>query len=176
MLHFRTRIYRGKTCEQRFWSKVNKTPGQGPQGECWIWTAYCNKDGYGQLGFGSLVTSAHRVSYELVHGPIGNTYTDCILHRCDNPPCVNPDHLFIGTRIDNVADMNSKGRAAGAPGLQNGRVILTPEQVAEIRSSNATNVALGIKYGVAPTTISAARRGRNWQPKSLEGLQDGSKL
>ncbi len=163
MKYFKGHAFCGLTPEERFWLHVDKTPGHGPEGECWIWTAYCNKHGYGQIGFSTLVTGAHRVSYELVHGPIGNTYVDCVLHTCDNPPCVNPDHLFMGGRPDNIVDMTEKGRLADFKGTLNGRHVLTEEEVRRIRVSGRTNVKLGIQYGVAPTTISAIRSGRNWK-------------
>lgn len=76
-----------------------------PSGACWIWTGPTNNHGYGRFG-GSRY--AHRVSYQLAHGPIPPGMV--VLHRCDNPPCVNPDHLSLGTQRDNVRDMVTKGR------------------------------------------------------------------
>lgn len=163
MEFFKKRRFRGSTPEERFWKRVDKKHGHGPNGDCWIWLASCNKNGYGQVQFSDLSTSTHRVSYELVHGPIGNNYVDCVLHSCDNPPCVNPDHLFMGGRKDNVADMVSKGRMAGAKGEKNCKDVLTEAQVMEIFKSDASNVDLGEEYGVAPTTISAIRTQRNWK-------------
>ena len=86
----------------RFWDKVDKT------GECWIWTASKNKKGYGRFGFGSRAQLAHRVSWLLSNGEIPDGMLAC--HTCDNPPCVNPSHLWLGTQKDNVVDMSSKGR------------------------------------------------------------------
>ncbi len=163
MLFFRNHIFRGITGVERFWRRVDKTPGHGPKGECWLWLGYTNKDGYGHVGFSDLVTAVHRVSFELVHGPIGNNYVDCVLHTCDNPPCVNPDHLFLGSRANNIEDMTEKGRLADFKGTLNGRHVLTENEVRSIRRSGGTNVKLGRKYGVAPTTISAIRNGRNWK-------------
>lgn len=97
---------RTRSLAARFWAKVNKTP------TCWLWTANRLPKGYGVINVGGRAGSqqlAHRVSWELHFGPIPDGLW--VLHRCDNPPCVRPDHLFLGTVQDNVDDMVTKGRA-----------------------------------------------------------------
>ena len=91
---------------KRFWSKVNKTDG------CWEWTAYLNKQGYGRYGIGSNVYRAHRLAFEEAYGPIPEGMFVC--HKCDNPSCVRPDHLFLGTNSDNLKDCSAKGRHPNA--------------------------------------------------------------
>lgn len=87
----------------RFWKHVDTS------GDCWTWTAYRNVYGYGVVGVrGSRTMLAHRAAYELAVGPIPAGYR--ILHTCDNPPCVNPAHLWVGTQLDNIADRQAKGR------------------------------------------------------------------
>jgi len=88
--------------KQRFWSKVDKS------GDCWEWTASRLPAGYGRFAVNGQMTTAHRVSYELKYGPIPTGLH--VLHKCDNPPCVTPDHLFLGTQQDNMRDKISKGR------------------------------------------------------------------
>lgn len=91
------------TLPERFWSKVEKAEG------CWLWTAYRDDDGYGSIRVGRKAELAHRVAWWLTNGPIPPGLH--VLHRCDRPECVNPDHLFLGTQLDNVVDMYRKGRA-----------------------------------------------------------------
>lgn len=93
---------RGGSVESRFWSKVQKTD------DCWLWRATRFPKGYGQIKIKGRRRLAHRVAWELTNGPIPDGLQVC--HHCDNPPCVRPDHLFLGTQSDNIQDAVSKGR------------------------------------------------------------------
>lgn len=99
---------RAVSIEERFWPKVDR---HGPD-KCWEWRASVTRHGYGKIGVAGrghgFHVGAHRVSYEIHFGAIPEGLH--VLHRCDNPPCVNPDHLFLGTHQDNVNDMRAKGR------------------------------------------------------------------
>lgn len=151
----------------RFWSKVLKTD------TCWLWTgATCGgKWPYGKFGPGGRGKSpqqAHRVSWKFANGEIPEGLW--VLHKCDNPRCVNPDHLFLGLPLDNSQDMVRKGRSAPmrAPkpyndGEKNPFAKLTTEAVLDIRSSTETQFVMAKKYGVCPATISFVRTRRRWK-------------
>lgn len=91
-----------------FWSKVDKTPGQGPKGECWEWQPGKDADGYGMFPHARYPWKAHRVAYKLQYDIDPGESLVC--HTCDNPPCCYGEHLFTGAMVDNVADMKAKGR------------------------------------------------------------------
>lgn len=145
------------TLQERFSSKVRPEPNG-----CWRWTASFLTTGYGQLNINGRPVAAHRVSYILCNGPIPKGMDVC--HRCDNRWCVNPSHLWLGTRKENLQDMWAKGRG-NTPGLQGEKhhqAKLTEEIVHEIRCSPLKGVELAAKYGVTKTTISDIRNRRSW--------------
>jgi hypothetical protein len=130
-----------------FWPYVSKSS------TCWIWQGGINHFGYGVYCTNSTLMGAHRFSYILENGPIPKGMVIC--HKCDNPPCVNPDHLFLGTPSDNLRDMVQKGR--NAKGEKSGNAKLSVEQVKTIRDSFArgelTKTQLARIYHVTFTNI-----------------------
>lgn len=146
----------------RFWAKVEILGTD----ECWPWLASRDRHGYGHIGLGGREGGtgyAPRVSWELHNGPIPEGLW--VLHRCDNPACVNPAHLFLGTPKDNTADMMVKGRANRARGEDSGGAHFTAEQVVEIRATHARGRsmrALARQHGVSHSTISAMVHLRTW--------------
>ena len=104
----------------RFFSKTKlaDVPRPGMTTPCLEWQACCTRDGYGQLFRAGKSVLAHRMAWELEHGPVPDGL--CVLHRCDNPPCVASGHLFLGTQLDNIGDMIAKGRDRKATGDANG--------------------------------------------------------
>jgi hypothetical protein len=153
--------------ENRFWDKVKSfTDG------CWLWQAHCFKNGYGSISYttadGRRVTLlAHRVAWELINGPIPHELH--VLHRCDNPPCVNPDHLMLGTQADNLADMTAKGRRVNADtaGEKNPAAKLSEEEVLEMRRRfkprRVTVPMLASRHGVSPATVEAVVLRKTWK-------------
>lgn len=141
---------------ERFWSKVDKSPGHGPKGECWPWTASLQPEGYGQFRLGDRMVGAHRVAYELEVGPIPEGMDIC--HTCDFRPCVRPLHLFPGTKADNNHDMIAKGRHR--PGRNISKVSRdTAKAIHTAYLVGATQRAIAVSVGLSPTHVGRILRG-----------------
>lgn len=159
------------TSEERFWSKVEKTEG------CWLWVRARTAAGYGHFYILRQHHYAHRFSYELAHGPIPTGLIVC--HRCDNPQCVRPEHLFLGTDADNSRDKWSKGRGVAPTGERSGSrrhpeqrprgesaVLskLTEDAVRAIRArADEPRHALAAEFGVSVPTICHVIARRSWR-------------
>lgn len=160
-----------RTLEDRFWSHVDKS------GECWLWTASVDRKGYGQFQTGNFCAKAHRVAWVLMNGPIPDELD--VLHDCpggDNPACVR--HLWLGTNLDNIRDMQRKGR--GQCGDRNGMRLhpeivrrgernwaakLTAEQIREMRRryrAGEQAAPLASAFGVKRGTVYAIVNGHRW--------------
>ena len=165
------------TFKERFWKKVDKSGGDDA---CWNWTRSLDGCGYGNISSGCGKNyRAHRASWFMVYGeiPLGKI----ICHRCDNPRCVNVNHLFLGTDAINVHDRGIKRRTSRGTyhsqflpsekmarnGKQNGRAILNPDQVAYIRENakpyKMTRRLLAKRFGVSRTTIDYVLSGKSWR-------------
>lgn len=148
----------------RFWPKVDV----GEPDACWPWTGPIRgRSPYGAFKADRTTHGAHRVSWEIANGPIPAGLQ--VLHRCDNPPCVNPAHLFVGTRADNMRDAAAKGRLPLAmieqSGEKNVNARLTADVVRAIRADRAAGmklVPLAEKYGVGYSTVRDVVHGRTW--------------
>lgn len=142
----------------RFWHKVTVTGGDS----CWLWHGATQGIGYGSFYMNRRLTTAHRFSYELHFGPI--PLDKWVLHECDNPPCCNPRHLFLGDRLSNAQDRSRKGRTPH--GESSYRARLTYAQVVDIReryaSGSCTIYALAEEFGVHPATISKIINRKLW--------------
>lgn len=142
----------------RFWANVAIAAGG-----CAEWQHACYPDGYGVFHWAGENHGAHRISWQMAYGAIPDGVY--VLHRCDNRRCVEPGHLFLGTHVDNMADMDAKGRRAAQDGASNGNARLTPEEVGAIRADGRGSRVIGREYGVSKTTVNRIRSGELWAPK-----------
>ena len=162
--------YEGPTIEERFWDKVDK---RGPD-ECWKWKGDRFNKRYGRYTFNGLRQGTHRVAWQIENGEIPTD--QLVLHTCDNPPCCNPNHLFLGTQDDNVQDCIAKGRfriGVGATGEDHSQTVFTNADIKEIRRLHATGLVpqgtLGKMFNVSRSNIGAIVRGETWNNLPLAG-------
>lgn len=158
--HYTAHPRKGAPLRERFWSKVRR----GPIGSCWLWVAGTDGSGYGMFAPNGNTIGAHRVSWVLEMGEIPDGL--CVLHQCDNPPCVNPTHLFLGTHQSNSDDKCRKGRQYHPVGEKNGRSKLLSADVKKIHElflrASLSKEALGRQFGVSSTTIRHILTGETW--------------
>lgn len=152
---------RGAPVEDRYWWYTVKGEKVG---DCWSWTGSTDDAGYGRLRIGTKLVGAHRLSWEIHNGPItGGLW---VLHHCDNPPCTNPRHLYLGTRLDNVRDMHARNRAFAFGPNENPQSKLTESDVRAIRASytgvRGQKAEFARTYGVSKPTIAAVLERRTW--------------
>lgn len=150
-----------KSFSERFFEKVNKTDS------CWLFTGSLNRLGYGQMNWLGKGHKAHRVSWQLHFGAIPANL--CVLHRCDVRNCVNPDHLFLGTQQDNIADMVAKNRQRSGcqQGVANPMTKLSEVKVKAIRwiyaQGKISQAKLATSFHVAPMTVNRIVNNRLWR-------------
>lgn len=129
---------------------------------CWVWTSYKNNRGYGKFGVKNGCYYAHRISWQIKNGAIPKGMSVC--HRCDNPPCVNPNHLFLGTMQDNLQDAASKGRTSAGSHRHNAK--LTEAKVSEIillKNQGLKQKDIALQFGVGEATISGVVHRTKWK-------------
>lgn len=146
--------------EVRFWAKVKKS---GPD-DCWIWTGCTSPQGYGMFSVNNKARLASRIAWELTNGPIKDGLN--ALHKCDNPPCCNPNHLFLGTRTDNHIDSVNKGRAVVDKGSKCITAKLNEWDVEQIRIDRMKGCGLrelSEVWEVSQTTISRICHRKIWK-------------
>lgn len=179
--HFYIRAYRRKTAKycskscryaatlaERFWSKVAITNNDS----CWEWMAFKSALGYGRfhvsrpdgIRSASHMVFAHRISYMLTHADFDDSLM--VLHKCDNPPCCRPDHLFQGIQLDNMQDMTEKGRSRHAMGSQHGLSKLTEAVVVEIRTLNQSGLHtsdIASRFNISVDTVRRVAQRKSWK-------------
>lgn len=145
---------------ERFWEKVQV----GEPDECWWWQAGRDRDGYGVFGIDGRQWRAHRLAWVFTYGEIPKGL--CVCHQCDEPGCVNPYHLFLGTNAANTADRDAKGRGRFMKGEGVGTSRLTEAQVLDIRrlghGAGLSQREIGELFGVDGSTVGCVLRGETW--------------
>lgn len=152
------------TTTEKFWAKVHKTDS------CWVWDASGTQNGYGQFWFRGKLWLAHRVSWILANGTIPNGLF--VLHACDNKPCVNPNHLYLGTNSENIKRAAQQGVLGKACGERNGHCKLTDEQVRRLladRRSGMDRDAISEKYKISRNYVYALSYG--WRRKTAHASE-----
>ena len=144
---------------ERFWEKVQRSDS------CWEWTGCRLRSGYGQIKWGDKIRRAHRVSWEIHFGPIPDGLW--VLHHCDNPPCVRPDHLYLGTLVDNAQDCVRRGRHYHWRGQGEGHPMarLTEGQVLEIRRQRENGLSghlIARAFGLSKTQVYDIINRKSW--------------
>jgi hypothetical protein len=142
---------------ERFMSHVHKHDSG-----CWLWTAYRMKSGYGNFRTPLKHELAHRVSYRLFNGELDKRD---VMHKCDVPNCVNPEHLALGTRLENMQDAKRKGRMSVGQG--HGRSKLTDEQVNLIKKSSKLQKEIAAEFGITQSHVSCLKSGKKWQNQNV---------
>ena len=144
--------------EERFWEKVDAS------GKCWEWTGHKSPEGYGGFWDGDEDITAHRFAYSLVYGVVPKGL--CVCHHCDNPGCVKPSHLFMGTHSDNMVDSVAKGRSVDNRGSKHGLSKLCENDVYEIRrlcSLGVEQKTVAKMWRTVPTNVSLIVNRERWK-------------
>jgi hypothetical protein len=144
----------------RFWAKVERRSADA----CWTWRGNRQASGHGRFWTGTRTDGAHRVAYEIANGPIPAGLV--VKHSCDNPACVNPSHLSVGTVSENLAEMVVRGRARKARGEESGKAKLTESDVRELRrlaAEGASYKSLATQFGIAPVNARAIVLRLHWR-------------
>ena len=152
-----------KPPEERFWPKVNKRGPKILRRRCWIWEGTGGRYGCFSFSRRKAPLGAHVVSFFFKHG---RWPKPCCLHRCDNPRCVRPSHLFEGSQKDNAHDRDAKGHTVFPPlhlGEKNHKSKLTRDDVIRIRGMSGSNAQIGRLYGVSTTSIWQIKKRRVWR-------------
>lgn len=152
---------RRKTFLENAFSRIQEMSIPEPNSGCWLWMgAVTRNDSYGTISFDGRQWKAHRLAFKLTYGPIPDGLYVC--HRCDNPACVNPEHLFLGTHLDNMKDRDHKQRRRAPRGELNSSAKLADKLIEEVRSAAGTQTAIAERFGIHQTTVSQIKLRKTW--------------
>ena len=143
---------------KRFWSHVDKSPGQGPKGKCWTWTGALDKVGYARMRMGDDLIYVHRIGFTLQFGKIPKGKR--VLHKCDNYSCVRC--LYAGTQLDNMRDCRERKRNNKARGSKHGGAKLTEHEVKAIRKMAGTTSEIATLFDTCQTNVSLIKQRKAW--------------
>lgn len=153
------KVERRQSLHDEFWRLVDKTPGQGPNGDCWEWRGSRWKNGYGRLGWKRGTLRVTHIALEIDGRPVRDGEMAC--HRCDNPPCVRPDHLFPAPGLVNVQDKVAKGRHIKGDAHKSSR--LTDDDIRDIRADQRIAREIAPAYGISISNVQAIKSRRTWR-------------
>lgn len=140
-----------------FLSRSQPDPNSG----CWLWDGDCTDSGYGRITVARKDWRAHRASWAVANcAHPGQAF---VMHKCDTPSCVNPEHLTLGDHLANMRDMKAKGRKASTAGDAHGKAVLTEDIVRKIRGTTESHADIARRYGLSPQAVSNARNGKTWK-------------
>jgi len=151
----------GDTRYERFWSKIDRTPGLGPNGDCWLWIGCADEKGYGRFEFRRKKWFAHRLAWAFAKQAIPQ---EDLLHSCDTPSCCNPDHLREGTQAENVQDAIDRGRFA--IGSKSGVSVINEAIAAQVKrhlGSGKSPKVVAEEIGIAKHIVQDIKRGQTWR-------------
>lgn len=140
-----------------FLSRSQPDPNSG----CWLWDGNLTTTGYGRLTVAQREWKAHRASWAVANNT--DPGPGFVMHKCDTPVCVNPDHLVLGDHKANMQDMEAKGRKASTAGDVHGKAVLTEEIVRQIRGTSESHASIARRYGLSPQAVYNARSGKTWK-------------
>jgi len=146
------------TLQERLERCIDQTNLSG----CWTWTGSMAGSGYGAINYNNKKLAAHRVAYQIYKGDPGDLF---VLHKCDNPICVNPEHLFLGTNLDNAKDRQAKGRCYAAKGIKNSNAKLSVDDILKIRELATLGVSyseIGRRFGISHNQASLIHKRKAW--------------
>jgi len=155
-----------RDAETMFWARVDKTPGQGPKGECWEWQGYRDEHGYGKIGFQNTTWRSHRLTWFYLFNEVPNV----VCHSCDNPPCCNPAHLSNGTHAQNSAEAWERNRISLGEARRNATITnATARQIKQLLQTDMDKTTIAKEVGATYHHVWRIAKGIDWKHVTIDG-------